>query len=549
VKQYLPCAIYTRKSTEEGLEQDFNSLDAQREACEAYITSQKALGWKCAGCYDDGGYSGGNMERPGLQKLMQDIGANRIRVVVVYKVDRLTRSLADFAKLVEQFDAHEVSFVSVTQAFNTTTSMGRLTLNVLLSFAQFEREVTGERIRDKIAASKRKGMWMGGNPPIGYQPKDRTLVVDEPEAERVRYIYWRYLQLEAVNPLKADLDAKGWKTNERNTKRQIAKGGRPFTRGHLYRILSNPIYVGRVPYNGESFPGNHPAIVDEEMWQAVQRKLAENLQGQRQRTNAAQPSLLAGLIYGPQGQRLTPSHANVGPKRYRYYIDQYGTGDEGQKLRMPAQQLEALVLSALCAALRDEHRFVARTDGLDAGAIKRRLASAKEMASRLEVSSSGERVSLIQDLVARVDVRDSELSVQVRMAAIEGSANDATLTVDTPMQLKRSGMAVRLVVPGTNASATRQADPRLVGLLEKARKWFGHLSSGRCSTVQEVASLEGVTGSHATRVMYLAFLAPDIVQSIVKGEQPIELDSTRLMKSVPLPEEWGAQRRLLGFAS
>lgn len=277
--------------------------------------------------------------------------------------------------------------------------------------------------------------------------------------------------------------------------------------------------------------------------------ITEIRKGQRQRTNAAQPSLLAGLIYGPQGQRLTPSHANVGPKRYRYYIDQYGAEDDSQTLRLPAQQLEALVLSALCAALRDEHRLVARTDGVDAGTIKRRLASAKEMASRLELSSSGEHVSLIQDLVARVDVCDSELSVQVRMAAIEGSASDETLTVDTPMQLKRSGMAVRLVVPGTNASATRQADPRLVALIEKARRWFGHLSSGRCSTVQEVASLEGVTGSHATRVMYLAFLAPDIVQSIAKGEQPIELDSTRLMKSVPLPEEWGAQRRLLGFAS
>ena len=238
----LPCAIYTRKSSEEGLEQGFNSLDAQREACEAFILSQKAQGWKATGAYDDGGYSGGNVERPGLQRLLADIKAQRVRVIVVYKVDRLTRSLADFAKLVELFDAHGVSFVSVTQQFNTTSSMGRLTLNVLLSFAQFEREVTGERIRDKIAASKRKGMWMGGFSPLGYVPHERSLTIDEPQAARVREIFQRYLDLGSVGRLQAELDERGWTTPVRQGRRP--GGGRPFSRGHLYRILANPIYIG-----------------------------------------------------------------------------------------------------------------------------------------------------------------------------------------------------------------------------------------------------------------------------------------------------------------
>ena len=313
----LPCAIYTRKSSEEGLEQDFNSLDAQREACEAFILSQKAQGWKAVGCYDDGGFSGGNVDRPGLQRLLADIRAKRVKVVVVYKVDRLTRSLADFSKLVELFDAHEVSFVSVTQQFNTTTSMGRLTLNVLLSFAQFEREVTGERIRDKIAASKRKGMWMGGFAPIGYVPHERTLAVDEPRAQRVREIFDLYLRLGCVRRLKLEMDARGWKTPKREGKRP--GGDLPFTRGHLYRLLSNPIYVGGISHKGVVHPGQHRAIVAQEVWEAAQAQLAQNAQGHSDRIDATDPSLLAGLLQDDRGQALKPTHAKKGNKRYRYY--------------------------------------------------------------------------------------------------------------------------------------------------------------------------------------------------------------------------------------
>ena len=277
----LPCAIYTRKSSEEGLEQGFNSLDAQREACEAYILSQKSQGWKLMGTFDDGGFSGGNVERPGLKRLLADIVAKRVRVVVVYKVDRLTRSLADFAKLVELFDAHGVSFVSVTQAFNTTTSMGRLTLNVLLSFAQFEREVTGERIRDKIAASKKKGMWMGGFAPIGYVPHERTLVIDAEQAPRVREIFGLYVELGCIRLLKAELDRRGWATPQRHGRRP--GGGRPFSRGHLYRLLANEVYIGNIVHKGVPYPGQHAAIIDADLWQAVQQRLASNLQGHQTR--------------------------------------------------------------------------------------------------------------------------------------------------------------------------------------------------------------------------------------------------------------------------
>jgi site-specific DNA recombinase len=269
MSKILRCAIYTRKSTEEGLDQDFNSLDAQREACTAYVMSQAGQGWKeIKKHYDDGGISGGTMNRPALQDLLKDIEAGKVDVVVVYKIDRLTRSLMDFAKIVEVFDAHEVSFVSVTQQFNTLSSMGRLTLNILLSFAQFEREVTAERIRDKIAASKRKGMWMGGAVPLGYVSKDKKLVIDPEEAETVRQIYKLYLDIGSVRQLKEHLDQLGCVTKKRLRNDGTSSGGRPFTRGHLYWLLSNPIYAGLISHRGRIADGQHQAIIDRETWEA-----------------------------------------------------------------------------------------------------------------------------------------------------------------------------------------------------------------------------------------------------------------------------------------
>ena len=352
-KRGLRCAIYTRVSTDQGLEQDFNSLDAQREASEAYIKSQAHEGWRLVrDRYDDGGFSGGSMDRPALQKLLIDVQARRIDVIVVYKVDRLTRSLADFAKLVETFDAHGVSFVSVTQSFNTTTSMGRLTLNVLLSFAQFEREVTGERIRDKIAASKKKGMWMGGVVPLGYRVEDRALHIVDDHAAIVRSLFQRYLEAGSVVRLKQCLDAEGLRIPIRIDGAGRSTGGGLFSRGHIYKLLSNPIYVGRIGHKGQVHEGQHAPIVDQDLWDRVQQSLREHLGSARtKRTRQSSEALLAGKLFDDRGNRMSPTWARKGSKRWRYYVSQAALqGDKskaGSIVRVPAPELEALVTEAV----------------------------------------------------------------------------------------------------------------------------------------------------------------------------------------------------------
>ena len=479
----LPCAIYTRKSSEEGLEQGFNSLDAQREACEAFVLSQKAQGWKVLDAYDDGGFSGGNVERPGLKRLLADIALKKVRVVVVYKVDRLTRSLADFAKLVELFDAHGVSFVSVTQQLNTTSSMGRLTLNVLLSFAQFEREVTGERIRDKIAASKRKGMWMGGFVPMGYRPKERTLVIDELEAERVREISRLYLEHDGVQGLKEELDRRGWKTPVRSV--QPLRGGRPFSRGYLYRMLSNAIYIGQIVHKGVKHEGLHPAIIDAILWQAVQARLADNLRSHEHRSNAAEASLLAGLIYDEAGHRLQPTHTK------------------------------------------------------------------KTFADGLGPDRSGELVDRLRGAISRVTVSVDKLEIAIRLNAVWSDAaaeevSDVATTIVVPAQIKRCGQAVRLIVRGPDEGRSRGPDPRLITLLARAQRWFGMLTSGQHPSVLSIAQEHGLASADVTRTIYLAFLAPDITQMILRGEQPIGLGVKKLLAMAPLAMDWADQRRILG---
>jgi site-specific DNA recombinase len=355
----LRCAIYTRKSSEEGLEQDFNSLHAQREACEAYISSQRHEGWTAlAAHYDDGGYSGGSMERPALRRLLADIAARQVDVLVVYKVDRLTRSLTDFAKIVEVFDAQQVSFVSVTQQFNTTSSMGRLTLNVLLSFAQFEREVTGERIRDKIAASKKKGLWMGGWVPIGYDRKDRTLIINKSEAEIVRTIFSLYLKLKNVRLVEAELDRRKIRTKPYVATTGRVIGNRPFSRGHIYKILSCALYTGQIVHKGASHPGQHPSIIDQATWDAVQAQLGRNGAEHKTRANVREPSLLAGLLVDQTGNKFTTAHARKNGKQYRYYV---AAGPEPKPktqaghspVRIAASEIEPLVLNALMGFLRE----------------------------------------------------------------------------------------------------------------------------------------------------------------------------------------------------
>src|SRR5216683_4954281 len=315
------CAVYTRKSSEEGLDQSFNSLDAQREACEAYIKSQAHEGWKLVKtAYDDGGFSGGSMDRPALQRLLADLVRGLVDVIVVYKIDRLTRSLADFARIVETLDRQGASFVSVTQQFNTTSSMGRLTLNVLLSFAQFEREVTGERIRDKIAASRRKGFWMGGVVPMGYELRDRRLVIDPAEAEVVRQIYRRYLELGCVRLLKQDLDRRGIVSKLRASSNGTPPRGYSFSRGALYVLLSNPLYIGEVRHKGVRHPGLHQPILDRALWDKVQQQLRDHAVRRRARATRVEASPLAGKLFDAGGEQLTPSHALKGERRYRYYL-------------------------------------------------------------------------------------------------------------------------------------------------------------------------------------------------------------------------------------
>ena len=379
------CAIYTRVSTDQGLEQDFNSLDAQYDASQAYIRSQAHAGWTLVRSkYDDGGFSGGNTDRPALQRLLEDVRAGKIDVIVVYKVDRLTRSLADFAKLVELFDQHSVSFVSVTQQFNTTTSMGRLTLNVLLSFAQFEREVTSERIRDKIAASKRKGLWVGGMAPLGYDTKDRKITVNEAEADRVRDIFRSYLKLGSLNLLMADLRKRGIVTKVRTLKTGETVGGIPFTRGPLAHLLRNRFYIGEVVFKGETLAGEQPAIVDQDLFEAVQAKLNEQVTNHKVSRTKSE-ALLLGRIFDDRGHRMTPSHARKRGIKYRYYISSallQGRAEQaGTVSRIPADEIEALVIKAV----RDH----------------------------LNESTEIENALLIQNHVTRVEVQSDQLVIEL----------------------------------------------------------------------------------------------------------------------------------------
>jgi DNA invertase Pin-like site-specific DNA recombinase len=318
------CAIYTRKSSEEGLEQEFNSLDAQGEACQAYITSQKAEGWVAVKThYNDGGFSGGNMERPALKKLMEDIQAGKVHIIVVYKIDRLTRSLMDFAKLVEVFDRHGVTFVSVTQSFNTTTSMGRLTLNVLLSFAQFEREVTGERIRDKIAASKKKGMWMGGMIPFGYECAEKKLLVNQEDAKIVCLIFEKYLAFGSVRRLKEYLDTNNIVSKLRSSDKGRQWGGAKFSRGLLYKLLVNPVYIGRIKHKDAVYDGQHEAILSLELWNKVQTQMMQQTATERGVTKSRPiGNLLRGLLFDSDGNKYSPSFTNKGKRQYRYYVSQ-----------------------------------------------------------------------------------------------------------------------------------------------------------------------------------------------------------------------------------
>lgn len=545
------CAIYTRKSSEEGLEQDFNSLDAQREACEAYIRSQASEGWSLIDrTYDDGGISGGTMRRPALQRLLADIRSGRIDIVIVYKVDRLTRSLLDFARLVEAFDKAKVSFVSVTQSFNTTSSMGRLTLNMLLSFAQFEREVTAERIRDKIAASKAKGMWMGGISPLGYEPDGRSLKIVEPHALMIRNLFQRYLDLGNVRLLFEKLEEERVRTPVRILSTGKRIGGAPFTRGQIYKILSNPIYVGMIHHGEKAYNGQHRAIIDQEIWNAVQAKLGENRQGEQRAKTIRSPSVLAGKVFDDKGEPLVASHACKGKVRYRYYVSrtlQHASAGTDDGWRIPAHELEGAVGERIAQALDQP---LALIDQLGTDLTSNTLASLDANANELALQIRKARISSIRPLVDRVVVSTGELTITLNAKqalaslGIEGSERVPNLQLTSNVHLKRTGLAVQLVQSDGRGS-NRQVDETLVKLINRAQSWWEELcSSGK--TVAQFARERKVSTSYVARTMRLAFLSPRIVEAIANGTQPALLTADRFRRS-DLPASWSEQHEKFGL--
>ncbi|CAN0561867.1 unnamed protein product, partial [Ectocarpus sp. 12 AP-2014] len=557
------CAVYTRKSSDEGLEQSFNSLDAQREACEAYIASQKHEGWKLVPtAYDDGGLSGGTMNRPALQRLLTDITAGRVDVVVVYKVDRLTRSLADFAKLTDLLDGAGASFVSVTQAFNTSTSMGRLTLNVLLSFAQFEREVAGERIRDKIAA----GMWMGGMPPLGYDVCDKQLVLNQAEAATVQTLFESYVKLGTVAKLKAAMDAQGVISKVRIIKGKHT-GGVPISRNGYHTILKCPLYRGMIHHKGQLYQGSHQAIISQELWDQVQTQLAANASKAAPATSAQPSHLLTGLIFDGHGQRLSPSHSTKrikgtnsrggGTRRYTYYVSaslvrgQYkqdqthrpAMGKQGMRLSAP--ELDALVLRILRDHLADQQWLASiSSDSLlvdqTSQIIKRGALVAKSF-NVVQARVLLRQVTIKPDAVLlTIDHATLAAILDIEAEALTGEQ----ITILQPSSIVRSGRSTKLVIGSVDITEPR-IDQQLVDQLRQAHHWWQMLVTGKASSITSVSNKERVDASEISRTITLAFLDPGITRMILKGTQPPALTLDALRRARPLPANWNEQRQLL----
>ena len=526
------CAIYTRVSTDHGLDQEFNSLDAQYDAASSYIKSQAHAGWTLIRSrYDDGGFSGGSTDRPDLQRLLDDIRSRKLDVIVVYKVDRLTRSLADFAKLVELFDAHGVSFVSVTQQFNTTTSMGRLTLNVLLSFAQFEREVTSERIRDKIAASKRKGLWVGGPLPLGYHMNDDKIAVIEDEAERVRLIYRRYLELGSVNALVRDLRERNVRTKARLLATGATRGGVPFGRGSLFYLLRNRFYIGEVKYKDEILPGEQPAIMDRALFDAVQSRLTDQWTNRTTIRNASD-HLLTGLLFDDAGHRMVPTHATKAGVRYRYYVSLphlYGeskTASVGSVSRIPATDIEDIIAETL-----NEH-----------------LIAQKEKPTSSTAGAADRGVILEQ--VARIDVCKDRLAIRFKSKnADEASDSSDGHTISIPWQKPPSRKSRQILVPrGTPKNEVRptriERRARLVSAIARGRRWLDEIVSGSITDVQQIAARQKCSVRQVNMTISLAFLAPDLVRAAAEGRLPRGIGVERLRDA---PAGWGRQFEALGL--
>jgi DNA invertase Pin-like site-specific DNA recombinase len=505
-RKTLRCAIYTRKSTEHGLEQEFNSLDAQREACEAYIKSQALQGWKALPQhYDDPAYSGGNLDRPALKKLLRDIEAGQIDVVVVYKIDRLTRSLADFAKLVETFDARSISFVAVTQQFNTTTSMGRLTLNVLLSFAQFERELVSERVRDKVAASRKKGKWTGGTVPLGYDARDKKLVVNKSEAETVRTIFRCYLELKSFGRLVADLDQRGIVTKRRNTKVAKYNGGIPFTYGPLAYFLKNRVYLGEVHHGGKWFKGEHKAIVNQQTFGRVQELLKANVLKCRTKYSES-GALLKGKLFDDRGNRLSPGFSSKSGVRYRFYVSTALRGRKqkaGSVTRVAAPEIEGIVEETV----RQKLDLPRTSDDAIADQI--------------------ERIVLGETLV--------RITLKSEKATASGGLPP---TIEVPWTRTKASHTHALPPPD------RKPDQKLLQAVVRAHAWLAELNSGRFSSIEELASAAKLHQTVVRQALRFAFLAPGAISAIIDGTQPPQIVLGKIPKTLPLV--WSEHRDLFG---
>jgi len=543
------CAIYTRKSSEEGLDQTFNSLHAQREACEAYVLSQKHEGWKVLPTqYNDGGFSGGNMERPGLKKLLDDISAGKIDTVVVYKVDRLTRSLSDFAKIVDSFDGKGVSFVSVTQQFNTTSSMGRLTLNVLLSFAQFEREVTGERIRDKIAASKKKGMFMGGVVPLGYNVSDHKLVINKQEAETVRMIFAHYLRLKTVTDLQEELERVGVRAKTHITPAGRKFGGGILGRGTLYHLLSNPVYIGKTRHKGTLYDGQHEAILDEQTWKQTIALLQDNAVTRKTRKNLPSERMLQGKLATEAGQFYTPTHCAKGGRRYFYYTVTANEGEMGNKTRrLPAAEVENLTLSSISSFLTNSILVADTFAGLAMQDTKLLTTAARHRAALLSDGSTKEKSTLISRIVSRVVVLPAELLVQLDRTALSQellnidtpSEESGPIELREPYQYARRGSEVRLILTNNNQQKEEPV-PTLVRAVAQAKTWYEWIIKGEVKSKREIARRTGLNENYVARILRLTPLSPTLTEAILKGNHPPTLTVLQLTANAEM--DWVKQR-------
>ncbi len=531
----LRCAIYTRKSTEEGLEQEFNSLDAQRESCAAYILSQAHEGWgNMPELYDDGGYSGGNMNRPGLAQLMLDVKAGKIDVIVVYKVDRLTRSLADFAKIVEILDDAGASFVSVTQAFNTTSSMGRLTLNVLLSFAQFEREVTSERIRDKFAASKKKGMWMGGSIPFGYRLEKRKLLIDVEEAEKVRHIFRRYAALNSIPQLQLELKNAGYRTRSRALKTGQTIGGVEFGTGALAYMLKNPVYIGKTAHQGSLYDGEHNAIIDQELFDEVQAITKSNCHDAMLGKRAANPSLLTGMLLDPDGNAMSPVQARKKDRRYRYYATRVDLIDPHSKAwRTSAGPLEKIVIAELAAALENPDLRYANDIRL-----QDQLREAQQIANKLRSSGIVAQRSILMDLKTIAAISEEKLTLSYECPIAREVRH---LVVNA--NLAQKGSNIRILPSKSGNGADSAADTGLLELIAKAFAARQHLFEAKPNPI-----VEDFSRRHQIRLARLSCLSPEIIAAILSGKQPATMTARSLLRIGTLPLCWNEQNKQLGFS-